>query len=210
MPDKNKSLGALVLDGLWGQNPALRLALGLCPAVAVTTTGYNGLVIGLATAAVLVCSELVISLVRGLVTDWLRLPTFMAIIAAFAAGAQTVLKLYYPEYNQALGIFVPLIAANTLLIMRAETFAGEVGPVAAVADGIGMGVGYACALALLGMIRELFAYGTAFCQVVFSANFEPNAMALLPAGGFMLLGLLMGLFNAVAGKPSKGKEDEAA
>lgn len=203
-------MGALVLDGLWGENPALRLALGLCPAIAVTTTGINGLAIGLATAAVLACSEFVISILRGRLADWARIPTIMVIIAAFATGAQTILKLYFPEISAGLGMFVPLIAVNTLLLVRAETFACENGPAAALADGIGMSLGYTCALALLGMVRELFAFGTAFDQVVFTTNFEPNAMALLPAGGFMLLGLLMGVYNAVAGKRSKGKEDEAA
>lgn len=209
MPENNKSLGRVLLDGLWGENPLLRLALGICPAVAVTTTGINGLAIGLATAAVLVCANLVISIIRGAVDGPFRLPLYMVIIAAFAGGAQIILRTYFPEINASLGIFVPLIAVNAMLLVRAETFAGQNGPSAALADGIGMGIGYTCALVLLGVIREVFAYGTTFGQTVFPNGFEANALALLPAGGFMLLGLLMGMFNLIAGK-RKGKEDANA
>lgn len=207
MPENKKSPFALLVDGIWGNNPLLRLALGICPALAVATTGINGLAIGLATAAVLVCSNLVISLIKGLISGPFRLPVIMVIIAGFAAGAQMVLKTYFPEINAALSVFVPLIAVNAMLLVRADTFAAEAGPVEALADGIGMGIGYACAMALLGVIREIFAYGSAFGKVIFTTGFEANAMALLPAGGFLLLGLLMGAFNLALGKRTDGKED---
>lgn len=206
MPENKKSLGALIVNGLWGENALMTMALGICPAVAVTTTGINGLAIGLATAAVLVCSNLVISILRGLIVDQFRKPFFAVIVATFAALAQMAMKLWYPAISADLGIFLPLIAVNGMILMRAHLFAGENGPVATLADSIGMGLGYVCAMTLMGVIRELFAYGTAFGKTVFSAGFEPNALALLPAGGFMLLGLLMGIYNCLAGKRSNGKE----
>ena len=210
MPENKKSLGALLLDGIWGENPLFRLALGICPALAVATTGFNGLAIGLATGAVLVCASLVISILGKLVEGVFRLPVFMVVTAALATLAQMVLKAYFPEINAALGLFVPLMAASTLVLVRTETFSGKVSPVEAVVDGIGMGIGYACALALLGAIREVFAYGSFFNDVVFTTGFEANAMAMLPAGGFMLLGLLMGVYNLAAGRRKKGKEDANA
>ena len=207
MAENKKSLGRLILDGLWGENPALRLGLGLCPAIAVTTTGYRGLAMGLATAAVLLCSNLLIALVGRLFEGNARIPAFMVLIAGLAVAAGQVLNAYYPELTASMGMYVPLIAANTLLLSRAENLAAENGPVAAVADGIGMGLGYVCALTVLGVARELFGFGTAFGQVVFAGNFDGNALALLPAGGFLLLGLAMGIFNAAVGKRSNGKED---
>ena len=209
MPENKKSLGKLLLDGIWGENPVLRLALGICPALAIATTGWNGLAIGVATAAVLVCAELVISILHGLMDGPFRVPVVCVVVAALSVGAQMVLRHFYPEINAALGIYVPLIAANTLLLTRTETFAGQNGPMEALVDGVGMGIGYACALALLGAIREVFAFGTAFGDVIFTSGFEANALALLPAGGFMLLGLVMGVFNAVVSR-RKGKEDASA
>ena len=210
MSENNKGMDKLFLDGIWGENPLFRLALGVCPAVAATTTGINGLAIGLATAAVLVCANLLISIIRNAVGGPFRLPLFMVIIAAFAGGAQLALRTCFPEINAALGIFVPLIAVNAMLLVRAETFAGENAPAAALADGVGMGIGYICAMVLMGVIREIFAYGTCFGQTLFPNGFESNALALLPAGGFLLLGLLMGVFNLAAGKRASGKEDANA
>ena len=207
MAENNKSMGMLILDGFWGENPVLRLGLGLCPAIAVTITGYNGLAMGLAPAAVLVCSNLLISLLGRLFEGKARIPAFMVIIAGLATVAGQILSAWYPELCASMGIYVPLIAVNTLLLSRADTLAGEGNPVAAIADGIGMGLGYVCALTVLGVVRELFGFGTAFGQAVFGAGFDGNALGRLPAGGFLLLGLAMGIFNAAAGKRSNGKED---
>ena len=209
MPEKNKSVGARFLDGLWGSNPLLRLGLGLCPAIAVTTNGMNAFVIAAATVAVLVCASLIISIIQKLLVDPLRVPVYMVVCAALATAAQMVMRVYCPAVNAELGMFVPLIAVNTLLLTRADALTGPMDPAGALADAIGMGLGYICAMTLLGCIREMMSFGTVFGKMVLDAGFEGSALALLPVGGFLLLGLMMGIFNLFIGKGHDGKEDRA-
>lgn len=190
--------------GLWSGNPLLSLALGLCPALAVTTRAANGLCLGIATACVLVCTSLVASILGKILNERGRLPVFLLVSATFAAIAQMVLKILQPALCLELGVFVPLIAVNCLILNRAETFAAERGPAAAVADAVCMGIGYALALTLVGIVRELIGRGTIFGAAILPASYEPMLMMVMPAGGFLALGLLMGIYNAISGRGGKG------
>ena len=209
MAENNKSTGAIFRRGLLGENPLLRLALGLCPALAVTTTAMGALGMGIATACALVLSNLIVALLSGLVSEKGRLPLAVLVAAALATLVQMVLKGWFPALNAALGIFVPLIAVNCLLLNRAGFAAGN-GPAAALADGIGMGLGYICAMTLLGVVRELIGHGTLFGAAILPAGCDPMVMVALPAGGFMVLGILMGIFNAVFKRRANEKEDASA
>ena len=202
MMDKNTSNGGL-LNGIVSANPLLRLALGLCPALAVTTTAANGLGMGIATACALVCTSIITFLLGRIVSEKGRIAVFMMVSAAFATVAQLVLKAAFPALSAALGIYVPLIAVNCLLLSRAE-FASENGFGATLADAIGMGIGYICAMTVVGIVRELLGQGTLFGAAVLPAT--PVVLMALPAGGFLAVGLLMGIFNAIVGKKDKKEE----
>ena len=204
MTEMRTAPGARLSRGVWSENPLLRLALGICPALAVTTRAANGLGLGIATACVMICVSLLASLLGKVVSERGRLPVFMLLSAAFAGIACMVMKGWQPALSEALGVFAPLIAVNCLIFNRAETFAADNGPVAAVADAIGMGVGYTLALTALGVIRELIGHGSIFGAAVLPAGYEPMLMAVMPAGGFLALGLLMGIYNAIAARNRKG------
>ena len=155
MAKQNKSIGALFAGGLLGDNPGLRLALGICPMLAVTTRAANGLALGLATGAVLVCTGLLTSILRALLPEKGRLPVLIVISAMFATVARTVMAMCFPEMNAALGVYVPLIAVSSVVLCRADGFAAENGIPAALADSLGMGLGYAAGLALAARRKGL-------------------------------------------------------
>lgn len=179
-------------------NPVLRLGLGLCPAMAVATSAINGLGLGVATACVLVCTAAVAALLGGVVDEKGRLPVFLLASAAFATVAQQVMKGWFPALNEALGLFVPLIAVNCLILRGADVSArGGFGGT------VGMAFAYVCALTLIGLVREVIGSGAAFGASVLPAGCEPMLMAALPAGGLLALGLLLGILNAVR-KRGKG------
>ena len=202
MMDKNTSNGGL-LNGIVSANPLLRLALGLCPALAVTTTALNGLGMGVATACTLVCTSIITFLLGRIVSEKGRIAVFLMVNAAFATVVQLVLKAGFPGLDAALGIYVPLIAVNCLLLSRAE-FACDNGFGATFADAVGMGVGYICAMTVVGIVRELLGKGTLFGATVLPGS--PVLLMALPAGGFLAVGLLMGIFNAIVGKKDKKEE----
>ena len=204
MAQKHTTQGGLGY-GLWTGNPLLRLALGICPALAVTTRAVNGLGLGVATACVLVCTSLIMAIVGRFLTEKGRLPVTMLVSAAFAAVAGMVLKGWQGELYQSLGIFAPLMAVNTVILCRAGDYAAQKGVGAAIADSVGMGVGYILALTVLGIVRELIGSGAVFGARVLPAGYEPMLMAVMPAGGFLALGILMGFCNAVVARG--GKED---
>lgn len=207
MTAEKKNPGRLFGRGILGDNPALRLGLGICPALAATTRAANGLTLGLATACVLVCSALVTSLIKGILPRKGRWAVLLAISAVFATLARTALRLTFPEITAELGVFVPLIAVNALLLSRLDDVAAEASPAAALADSLGMGLGYALALTLIGVVRELIGCGSVFGAQVLGAGYEPMLLAVLPAGGFLIYGLIAGIFNALAGKrPEDGEE----
>ena len=200
MTGSDRMPGRVFAKGLLGENPALRLALGICPALAVTTTAVNGLAMGLATAAVLACTCLAISLMRGMLPEKGRLPVVLAVSAMFATIAHAVLRAHFAEINAALGVYVPLIAVSSLILCRADRFAAENPVPLALLDGLGMGIGYACGLTILGAMRELIGVGSVFGVRVLGAGYEPMLLAAMPAGGFLVYGLLLGIVRALAAR----------
>jgi electron transport complex protein RnfE len=183
--------------GIWKENAVFKLLLGMCPVLAVTTSAENGLGMGLATAFVLVCSNAVVALFRHLIPAKVRIPCFVLIIASFVTVVQLAMEAYTYDLFQALGIFIPLIVCNCLILGRAEAFASK-NPVSnAVADGLGMGAGFTLVLFILGGIRELFGAGEFLGFSIFGAGYQPVILMILPPGAFITLGLLLALMNKV-------------
>lgn len=184
--------------GLWRESPTFKQLLGLCPTLAVTATAVGGLSMGLATTFVLVCSSVVVSSVRRLVPPQVRIATYIVIIATFVTLADYFLKAKFYEISRQLGPYVPLIVVNCVILGRAEAFASRNGVPRAFADALGMGVGFICALVVLGTLRELLGSGTVFGMRVFRpVGFAPWGVMLLPAGAFVTLGCLVALANVI-------------
>ena len=180
--------------GITRENPVLVQFLGMCPTMAVTNTLANGVAMGTATLFVLVGSGLIVSLVAKYVAHEVRITSYILIIATFVTLADMILAATFPDISKALGPFMPLIVANCLLLGRAEAFAAKVGPVRAVADGVGMGLGFTLSLSLLSAMRELLGRGSLFGHDVFGPRFEPWVFMVMPPGGFLTLGIaLLGL-----------------
>ena len=193
------TLGRELLKALWQNNAVFRLLLGLCPALAVTTSAENGLGMGLATTFVLVCSNIVVSLLRKVIPPKVRIPSFIVVIASFVTVVQLCMEAYFYDLYKALGIFIPLIVVNCLILGRAEAFASKNRLVPAVVDGVGMGLGFTLALFVLGAVRELFGSGTLLGYSVFGEAYQPLILMILPPGAFIAMGLLlagMNLFDA--------------
>ena len=179
--------------GFVKENPVFVLLLGLCPTLGVTTSAINGLGMGLATTFVLVMSNLVVSLVRDFIPDKVRIPSFIVIIASFVTIVELVMQAYLPALFESLGLFIPLIVVNCIVLGRAEAFASKNGPVSSIIDGMGMGLGFAFALTLLGGVRELLGSGA-----IFGFNLLPGDLMLvfiLAPGAFIVLGYLIALIN---------------
>jgi len=181
--------------GLWRENAVFRLLLGLCPALAVTTSAENGLGMGLATTFVLVCSNIVVSLLRKVIPPKVRIPSFIVVIASFVTVVQLCMEAYFYDLYKALGIFIPLIVVNCLILGRAEAFASKNRLVPAVVDGVGMGLGFTLALFVLGAVRELFGSGTLLGYSVFGEAYQPLILMILPPGAFIAMGLLLAGMN---------------
>lgn len=198
----NKYLGYFT-NGIVKENPVLRLVLGTCPTLAVTTAAINGIGMGLSATLVLVCSNLVISLLRNVIPDKVRIPAFITIIAGFVSVVQMLVKAFLPSIDKALGIYLPLIVVNCIILARAEMFASKNSVFPSVLDGLGMGVGFTAVLTLMGAVRELLGAGTLFSLPV-TANFiSPMIIFLLPPGGFFVFGMLVAASNAIAKKNGK-------
>lgn len=186
--------------GIIKENPVFRLVLGMCPTLAVTGTATNGLGMGLSAAAVLVASNFVIALLRKLIPNKIRIPVFIVIIATFVTIVDLLLKAYQPELHKNLGLFVPLIVVNCIILGRAEAFASK-NPIAnSLADGIGMGLGFTLSLTILGSVRELLSAGTIFGKMVLGAGYQPFQLFGFPPGAFIALGLMMALVNMLSRK----------
>jgi electron transport complex protein RnfE len=182
--------------GLWDEIPLFRLVLGLCPALAVTTTMENGVGMGLASTFVLVCSNGLISALRKLIPDEVRVACYIVVIAAFVVCVEMITKAYFFTLSESLGLFIPLIVVNCIILGRAEAFARKNGVVASLADGLGMGVGFTIALTVVGSVRELLGAGTlemVFGERVFLAT--PFGFLQQAPGAFLTLGLLLGAMN---------------
>ena len=183
--------------GIWRENAVFRLLLGLCPVLAVTTSAENGLGMGLATTFVLVNSNIVVSLLRKVIPAKVRIPAFIVIIASFVTIVQLVMEAYIYSLHKSLGIFIPLIVVNCLILGRAEAFASKNSPFISIIDGVGMGAGFTLALFVLGAVREIFGSGTLLGISLFGAGYEPFLLMILPPGAFITLGLLLAGMNKV-------------
>lgn len=191
--------GESFTKGLIRENPTLRLVLGTCPTLAVTTAAVNGLGMGAAATFVLVCSNIVISLLRRVIPDKVRLPAFIVVIAGFTTIVQMIVKAYLPAIDQALGIYLPLIVVNCIILGRAEAYASKHSVGLSALDGLGMGAGFTAALIVMGGIRELLGNGTLFGWPD-GGMFPPITIFVLPAGGFFVFGILIWLTNKLSRK----------
>ena len=199
-----KKLFSEFTKGLIKENPIFVLVLGMCPTLAVTTTAQNGLGMGAAATAVLLGSNIVISMLRKVIPDKVRIPAYITVIAGFVTIVQLLLKAYVPELDKALGIFIPLIVVNCIILARAEMFASKNTIVSSIADALGMGLGFTIALFIIGAIREILGTGAFFGMDLTGGVVIPATSFILPAGWFLVLGLLMGFFNKATKKnPSK-------
>ena len=192
--------GSLVQEfkkGLWEEIPPFRLVLGLCPTLAVTKAADTGLGMGIAATFVLVFSNVIVSMLRNVIPNKVRIACYIVVIATFVVVTELVMQAYtYPLY-EALGIFIPLIVVNCIILGRAEAFAGKNPVLLSAADGLGIGLGFTLSLTFLGALREIFGAGTLFGQAVMGASFEPFAFMVQAPGAFVCLGVLLGLMNIV-------------
>jgi len=190
-----KSVAEEFVKGLWEEIPPFRLVLGLCPVLAVTKTVENGIGMGIATTFVLVCSNLLVSLLRNIIPPKVRIACFIIIIATFVIVVELVMQAYtYPLFLK-LGIFIPLIVVNCIVLGRAEAFASKKSVVNSLADGLGIGIGFTLALAALGAIRESLGSGTLLGAPVFWPSFEPFTFMIEAPGAFVCLGLMLCIMN---------------
>ena len=184
----------ILTNGLIKENPTFVLLLGMCPTLATTTSAINGLAMGLATMAVLICTNFVISCIKSVTPDKVRIPVFVVVIASFVTVLQLVIKAFLPSIDRALGLFIPLIVVNCVILGRAEAFACKNTPVASIFDGIGIGLGFTFALTLLGIVREVLGAGS-----IFGFKLLPETtnilLFVLPPGAFISLGYLIAIVN---------------
>lgn len=184
----------IISNGIIKENPTFVLLLGMCPTLATTTSSINGMSMGLATMFVLVCSNIVVSLIKSLTPDKVRIPVFVVVIASFVTILQMCLKAYLPEINKSLGLFIPLIVVNCIILGRAEAFACKNGSVASLCDGIGIGLGFTLGLTLLGTVREFFGAGSIFGFTLLPETYNV-LLFILPPGAFISLGYLIAIVN---------------
>ena len=204
MRNKNNFRGVFV-NGILNENPVFRLVLGVCPTLASTTNTVNGLGMGLAATFVLLGSNIVISLLRKIIPDKVRIPAFIVVISTFVTIVQMLIQAFVPFLYEALGLFIPLIVVNCIILARAEAFASKNSVARSAADGLGMGAGFTLALALIGVIRELIGAGTVFGFSVMGVSFEPMTLLVLAPGGFIVYGICLGIINALGAKRAKNK-----
>ena len=195
---KNKL--AIFTSGLIKQNPVFVMMLGMCPALATTISVYNAIGMGLSVTFVLTCSNAAISLTKRFIPDKVRLASYIVIIAGFVTLMQMLLQAYVPELYGALGIFIPLIVVNCIVLARAEAFASKNGVFSSILDGIGIGLGFTLALMLIASIREILGSGTFFGISLFGEGFMGASIMLLPPGGFLILGIVLMVINAIKNK----------
>lgn len=207
---KNGGKGSLAwsafIGGLIKENPTFVLMLGMCPTLAVTTGVINGIGMGLSTTAVLICSNIVISLLRKFIPGKVRIASYIVIVAGFVTIVEMLLKAYVPSLSASLGIYIPLIVVNCIILGRAEAFASKNGVPASALDGLGMGLGFTWALTLIAAVREILGAGTFAGISVFGSGFQPASIMILPPGAFLTLGILIAVINAVSAKIKKSKE----
>ncbi|MEA5126801.1 MAG: electron transport complex subunit E [Proteiniphilum sp.] len=196
----NNNLKVLV-NGIIKENPIFVLLLGMCPTLATTSSAINGMSMGLATMFVLTCSNAVISMLKNLIPDMVRIPAYIVVIATFVTIIEMMMKAYVPALADSLGIFIPLIVVNCIVLGRAESFASKNGVLPSVFDGIGIGLGFTFALTLLGAVRELLGTGKIFSLNIYPEQFGSLIFVLAP-GAFIVLGFLIAIFNKLQKKES--------
>ena len=206
MPNKKVRMSTIFLNGIITENPTFRLVLGMCPTLAVTTAAINGVGMGLAATMVLIGSNVVISLLRNIIPDKVRIPCFIVVICSFVTIVQMLMQAYVQDLYASLGMFIPLIVVNCIILARAEAFACKNGVLASAIDGLGTGLGFTLSLTIIASIRELIGSGKIFGIDVFGGGYEPMLLMILPAGGFITLGLLLGILNSVTAKSAMKKE----
>lgn len=205
------NLFKIIKNGIIDENPIFSQVLGMCPTLAVTTSAVNGLGMGLATTAVLTMSNLAISLLRKVIPSKIRIPAYVVVIATFVTIVGMLLKAYVPALDKSLGLFIPLIVVNCIILARAESFASKNSVVSAAADGIGMGLGFALSLTLLGSVREILGAGSIFGLMLFGEAFKPAIIMILPPGAFLALGMMLAMFKKITkGKKNKKQEIQSA
>ena len=192
--------GKIIKNGIIDENPTFRLVLGMCPTLAVTTAVSNALGMGAAATFVLICSNMVIALLRNFIPAKVRIPAYVVIIAAFVTIVQLLMKAFLPALDSALGIFIPHIVVNCIILGRAEAFASKNQVVPSILEGLGMGIGFTLALTLIATIREILGNGTFLGISLFGPGYPPALIMILAPGGFITLGLLLGLINKIMKK----------
>ena len=190
----------IIKNGIIDENPTFMQVIGMCPTLAVTSSAINGIGMGLAATAVLICSNVFVSLLRKLIPDTVRIPCFIVVIATFVTIIEFVLKAYVPSLYASLGLFIPLIVVNCLILARAEAFASKNGPFDAAMDGIGMGLGFTVGLGVLGLVREFIGSGTAFGMTVLPEAFPKTLLFVMAPGAFFTLACMMAVLNSIKNK----------
>ena len=185
---------------MFAENPVFVLLLGMCPTLGTSTSVINGLGMGLSATAVLICSNFFISILRKFIPAKIRIASYIVVIAGFVTAVDMALKAYLPDISASLGVFIPLIVVNCIILARAESFASKNGPMESAVDGLGMGLGFSLALTILGCVRELLGNGSLFGLNLFGASFQPILIFILPPGAFLTLGFLLAGFNVLKSK----------
>ncbi|MCD8302113.1 MAG: electron transport complex subunit E [Prevotellaceae bacterium] len=186
----------VILNGIVKENPTFVLLLGMCPTLGTTSSALNGMSMGLATTAVLIFSNIIISLIKSFIPDMVRIPSFIVVIASLVTILQMCIKAYAPEIDASLGLFIPLIVVNCIILGRAEAFAAKNSAIASACDGIGMGIGFTLALTLLGAVREILGTGCVFTLNIFPEQYGALVFVLAP-GAFIALGYLIAIVNQI-------------
>ena len=197
----------IFLNGLFKENPSFVQLLGMCPLMAVSTSMTNAIGMGFTATVVLICSNAVISLLRKLIPDKIRIASYIIIIAGFVTMMQMLLKAYLPELNNSLGVFIPLIVVNCIILARAEAFASKNGIIVSMLDGAGMGLGFTLGLSVLAFIREILGAGQLFGIDLFGEGFQGINMMIMAPGGFMTLGIVIGIIQYIKIKKDEGGKD---
>lgn len=197
-----KSNKEILLNGIIKENPVFVLLLGLCPTLGVTSSSINGMAMGLATMSVIIFSNMLISMIKSFIPDKVRIPAFIMVIASLVTIVEMVMKAYLPDLYKVLGLFIPLIVVNCIVLGRAESFASKNTVFKSILDGIGAGLGLTLALTLLGTIREILGNGTAFGIPVTPASFTPALIFILAPGAFITIGFIIATQNYIKAKKS--------
>ena len=206
---KKNSLAKVFFNGILNENPTFRLLLGMCPTLAISTAASSGVGMGLATTFVLVFSNMVISMLRKVIPDKVRIPSFVVVIATFVTIIDLIIKAFLPALSSTLGIYIPLIVVNCIIFARAESFAFKNPVLPSIVDGLGMGLGFTGALTLLASVREIIGSGKWFGMAVMPASYKPMSIIIAPTGGFLTLGVMILIVNALVNYIGKRKQMKA-